>query len=436
MVTSDTGINLEKNVNIHLENKKVSRSFFWFLWVLYVVVYISKSNFSGALASIVSDGVMTKSQTGFIIAMFYIVYAPFQVVGGMIVDKRSPELMIKIGLIGAIISNVFIFFFSENYYVMLAAWTFNGIIQFGIWPGIFKIISSQLLRSDRKMMSYFISFASTAGLIVTYMLGAIVPHWKYSFIIAIVLLILFTVGLHIFEKRLSPYMKWDRREKYEVKNEFNKVDYSLTTKEVFIKSGFFFVVASVLFSTVTTQSQKTFASIMFVENYDNVSSSLGNTLTIVFLIAGLVGTVLAGKFCKSIKNEVMGMAFSFAPAIPMLVVCSFVGGVPIFGMVSCFCVVAVCEAFAALIRTRYTMTFSKFGKSGLASGVLNSAMSISFVIASYIIPLLIEKFGWPISIFMWAMLVVVAVTFLFVSNIKYRKMMNQLTIEEPETQNA
>ena len=436
MSARDSVIDVEKEVNIHLENKKISRNFFWFLWALYVIVYISKSNFNGALASIVSDGVMTKSQTGFIIAMFYIVYAPFQIIGGMIVDKRSPERMIKIGLLGAIVANIIVFFFSDNYYVMLAAWTFNGIIQFGIWPGIFKIISSQLVKEDRKMMSYYISFSTTAGLITTYLLAAIVPHWKYSFIITIVALALFTVGLHLFEKRLSPYMKWDRKEKYEVDNNSSKVNYSLSTKEVLLKSGFFFVVASLIFSTATTQSQKTFASIMFVENYDKVSSSLGNILTIVFLIAGLIGTLLAGKICKSVKNEVLGMAISFGSMIPPLIVCSFVGSVPIFAMVSCFSIVAVAESFSALLRTRYTMTYAKFGKSGMAAGILNSAMAASFVLSSYVVPLLIENFGWHTAIFMWAMFMVIAAILLLISNTKYKKMINQFSTEETRTETA
>ena len=138
-------IDIERDVNIHLENKKVSRRFFWFLWVLYAVVGMTKNCYNGSLANIVSEGVLTKSQT----AMFYFVYTPFQIIGGMVSDRYSPERMIKIGFIGAAVANIVIFF-NQNYYVMLGAWIFNGMIQFGIWPSVFKIVSSQLVRSERK----------------------------------------------------------------------------------------------------------------------------------------------------------------------------------------------------------------------------------------------------------------------------------------------
>lgn len=83
-----------KDVNIHLENKSESRHFFWFIWIMYAVVYMTKSCYSAALADIVRDGVLTKSQTGFISGAFYVVYAPLQILGGIIADKRSPEKLI------------------------------------------------------------------------------------------------------------------------------------------------------------------------------------------------------------------------------------------------------------------------------------------------------------------------------------------------------
>jgi len=139
--TSEIGINIEKNVNIHLENKRLSRGFFVFLWLLYAVACMTKNCFGGALASIVAEGVLTKSQTGFISGMFYLVYAPLQIAGGMVADRVSPEKLIKFGLLGAFIANLVIFF-NQNYYVMLIIWMCNAVVQFGIWPSVFKIVSS------------------------------------------------------------------------------------------------------------------------------------------------------------------------------------------------------------------------------------------------------------------------------------------------------
>ena len=124
---SEIGINIEHDVNIHLENRMESRHFFVFIWLLYAVVMMTKNCFNAALTSIVAEGLLTKSQTGAFTSVFYLVYAPMQVVGGLAVDRYSPERLIKIGLFGAALSNLVIIF-NQNYDVMLAAWAFNGII--------------------------------------------------------------------------------------------------------------------------------------------------------------------------------------------------------------------------------------------------------------------------------------------------------------------
>lgn len=85
-------------VNIHLENRLKSRDFFIFLWLMYSIVCMTKNCFGSAMAQIVSEGVLTKTQTGLISGVFYLVYAPLQVVGGILADKYSPEKLIKIGL--------------------------------------------------------------------------------------------------------------------------------------------------------------------------------------------------------------------------------------------------------------------------------------------------------------------------------------------------
>ncbi len=430
METLQKTVNLDSDVNVHLESKKISRHFFLFVWILYTVICMSKSTFNGALSSIVSEGLLTKSQTGFITAMFYAVYAPLQIIGGMIADKRSPELLIKIGLIGAAISNTVIFF-NQSYTVMLAAWCFNGAVQFGIWPSIFKIISSQLVRSDRKMMSYYISFPATVGLMLSYLLVAVVPHWRYSFLVSAVLLLFFGVGLHIYESHLNPYMKWDRFENIKAENVTMPTSYGV--KGIFLKSGFFFVVVAILFSITVNQSKKSLSSIMFVETYDNVSASLGNILTVVLLVAGLVGTVIAGKLVKHIKNQLLSMALICTVQLPLLFLCSYVGNISITFIVVILCITVVLESIEGLIRTNYTMTFAKYGKSGTAAGILNAAMSASYMLAAYVIPLLVEKLGWRAVIFIWLGMMLLSATLLLIASIKHKIFeKNQTNIQEEE----
>ncbi len=55
----------------YLENEKKSIFLFIFAWVLYAVIYMTKMCYNAAIASIVAEGLFTKSQTGAITAAFW-----------------------------------------------------------------------------------------------------------------------------------------------------------------------------------------------------------------------------------------------------------------------------------------------------------------------------------------------------------------------------
>ena len=118
---------------------------FWFIAFLFSIISMTKNCFGSALAAIVSEGIMKKSQTGLISAAFYMAYGPLQPVGGILADKFNPKKLVSLGVAGAAIANTVIFF-NHNYYVMLCAWFLNGVSQLALYPGLFKPI---MLRNSR-----------------------------------------------------------------------------------------------------------------------------------------------------------------------------------------------------------------------------------------------------------------------------------------------
>ena len=66
----------------YVADHRYSGLLFVLVFMMYSLVYMTKNCYSAAMASIVDAGIMTKSQTGLIAACFYLVYAPFQIIGG------------------------------------------------------------------------------------------------------------------------------------------------------------------------------------------------------------------------------------------------------------------------------------------------------------------------------------------------------------------
>ena len=45
-------LNVERDINLHFENKRVSRHFLLYIFLMYALVYMTKNCFNGALADI------------------------------------------------------------------------------------------------------------------------------------------------------------------------------------------------------------------------------------------------------------------------------------------------------------------------------------------------------------------------------------------------
>lgn len=399
-------------VHMHLENKKVSRNFFWMMWLMYAVVYMTKNCYSAAMASIVNEGVLTKSQTGLISAVFYGVYAPLQILGGVFADKYNPERMIKIGLVGSAIANAVIFL-NQSYYVMLVTWTFNAIIQFALWPSVFKIISSQLEPGYRTKGIYYITLSSTFGLVLSYLTAAFVTKWQHNFLISAVSLAVLAVVFHVADNHVEQYMVPDTTPRMKTQYQ-NTSTTEISTWKLFLKSGFICLILVTGLRTVVANSVKTLSATLLMESYETISPSIGNLLNILIILAGVLGTFVVNQYIypRLIQHEVVASLVLGLIAIVPVFAMSFVGDIPIIAFLSALCVASLILNGEGIIMSRCNAAFAKYGKNGMASGVNNAFSAIAFVVQNYVIVRVADGAGWKTVIYLWIVLLAIASVFL------------------------
>lgn len=387
---------------MHLEDKKKSLWLFWTVFFMYVMVYMTKNCFSAAMASIVDAGVLSKSQTGLITAVFYIVYTPLQVVGGMVADRFKPDLLIKIGLIGGAIANAIIFF-NQNYIVILVTWAFNAIIQFGVWPGVFKIISSQLIPEQRSRAAFYMSFSSTLGLMVAYIVAAVVSRWQDNFLISSVVLFLLTVAFHLITKRVEPYMVPDSAPRgVHTDKPLELARHGMSTGKILLMGGIYFFVAYILLRSTVENGMKTLSSTMLMEAYEQVSDSVGNLLNTLIILSGVLGT-LAVRFGLSriVKDELIGTLLLLALCIPLTVVLHFVGSYNVWIAVIALCIIVAALNGTHYLSLSYNMRFTRYGLTATAAGITNAAGAFGIVIQSYGFTKLAETTSWNFVADVW-----------------------------------
>lgn len=382
---------------MHLEDKKKSRLLFWTVFIMYVLVYMTKSCFSAAMAAIVNEGALTKSQTGLISAVFYIVYAPLQIVGGIVADRCNPERLVKIGLVGAAIANAIIFF-NQHYIVMLVIWTLNAIVQFAVWPSVFKILSSQLAPEHRERAVFFISFSSTLGILIAYLVAAFVRRWQDNFAISSIVLIVSMAALHIVTRRVEPYMVPDTVPRgFHGKRSLDLVQHNMSNAKIFWMGCLYFMTIQLILRCAVENGVKTLSATMLMESYANISPSIGNLLNTLIILSGVVGLLFTRfvLFPRIFKNEMTCTFVLMAVCIPLLIVLRFVGTLNVWVILLCLCIVTALLNGTQYISMSYNMQFAKYGLNGSVAGITNAGGSLGLVLQCYIFPLVAENFGWP-----------------------------------------
>lgn len=351
------------------------------------------------MASIVHEGVLTKSQTGLISAAFYFVYAPLQILGGVFADKYNPAKMIKIGLIGSGIANLVIYC-NQNYYVMLFAWIFNAVIQFALWPALFKIISSQLEREYRIKGIYYITFSSICGLLMAYVVAAIVPRWQYNFAISAVGLFLFGIIFHIACNKVKKHMVPDNQPR---KKEQRMTEANVSTWKLFWGSGFLLMVVVAAMRTIVENGVKTLSATMLMESYEHISPALGNILNTLIIIAGVIGVAVVNGviYPRIIRDEAVATLVLVGVAIIPILVMTLLGKAPVLLVVTSLCVAAAILSGINLIMSRCSAGFVRYGKNGLASGVANAAASVAIMIQSYGTAYVADQAGWKLVVWLF-----------------------------------
>ena len=416
--------NDKKSIRIHLEDDRTSMMFFWFIAILFSLLSMTKNCFSSALAAIVSEGIMKKSQAGLITSAFYLVYGPLQIIGGIFADKYKPDTMVKIGLVGSLISNTIIFL-NHDYYIMLGAWVFNGISQMALYPGMFKMITSQLSPDWRRKGIYYFSFTATVGLMLGYMIAAFVTKWEYNFLISALLSLILFVAFDVTYRRVEKKMVPDEMS-IPQKQQTKKTE-RISSVKLFLTSGFFVLLPMWLLRYMVDNSIKTFTPIMMVESYPGLSVTIGNLLNILILLSALLGMILVRKFLfpRIIRNEVGVVLLMLVLMLPLVVIMKFTGIFDVWIIATAMCVVSALMSGAFLMSSFINGSFSKYEKNGTASGITNSASSIGIVVQSYGFAFIADNFGWGVVTNLYIIGIVLCILFTVIALPLWTRFKNQ-----------
>lgn len=391
----------------YLDNKSLSIVLFASVFLLYSIVYMSKNAFSSAMAAIVEEGFMTKSQTGFINAVFWIIYAPFQIVGGIAADKYSPYKLIIIGLVGAMIANIIIFF-NQSYPVILAAWSFNAAAQFGLWPGVFKIVSTQTAPDVRKSVVFWMMFSTSVGLGFSMLTASFVKHWQQNFLVSTIILFVTIVSFSVVYSFLERKMVVKESADTEMKKEKVK---KAPMMPLMLSSGLSVFLLVTLLRVAVDNGIKMMTPVMLMESYSELPAALATRISSILVIFSALGILIAG-FLKSriTENESKAQIILYALSLPALLLVCFLGRLHYIWILAALSLsVSMMHGAASFGQAYIAVRFEKHGRIGTVSGLLNATASMGNILASYIFAKMAELMPWGTVATSWLMIVFVCI---------------------------
>ena len=394
----------------YLNNAKASILVFIAVLSTYTFISMTKQCFSSAMAFIVEEGIMTKSQTGTIVAVFFLVYGFLQLVGGMLTDRWNPTHFITFSFIGAGLCNLAVYF-NQNFSFVVVVWVLNAIAQFSVWPAVFKICASMLKEEHRATALFLISYSNSLGIVINFAVAALIPHWKINFMISAVGLIAFALIWEILLFFVHPYMeeKMVEAPQKPVHTHHHENQKDVNFVALMAASGMLLFLIVYLTRAIFDNGLKTLVATMINENYDNVTPTVATALSIIILIMGALGPTLGHQiYPRFVKNEITAIILLFAIGTPFGVLLLLTGKVHYWWIVAFLSCFILLMNSTALFTNYISARFNKWGKGATLAGAFNMMSALGIVASNFVFTRVVEAFGWTTTIWSWVVLLVIA----------------------------
>ena len=385
----------------YLESGKKSIGLLVLMCACYALIYMTKNCYTAAMASIVSAEIMTKSQTGLISAVFYLVYAPFQIIGGIAADRFSPKWLITIGVLGAGVCNGLIYFVN-GYVAMIVIWGLNAVVQFGVWPSIFKIITTELMPSHRTAGILFVNLSLSVGLAISYLLATFISDWKDNFLYsAIVLFLIAAVFFFVYTKFEAQMSKFEISA-----SKSTETKRSSGTLPLIIKSGVPLLLILSFAANMITYGIKGLMPVMLVENYKDITPNIASALNLLLVVASPIGLLISAiPFFRRFSVPTVIAIFS-ALCLPFFIVTLWVGSIKIFFIVASLTLVCIISSALTLQFSYISRTFAVFGCVGTLSGLFNCAASLGIMAWNFVFTRVADSHGWGATTKLWLFIMI------------------------------
>lgn len=406
-----------------MENKKESSIkasilMFIVLAILYAIAYVSRSNYSIAVNTMIESNILSNEIKGVVNCVYFITYAVGQIINGYLADRKSPYKMIIIGSLLIFITQILMATLYAPSYLLIIWWAINGFAQAMLWTPIFFIYNNYLNDKTKKAAITTVAISTPAGKILSYLIGGLslnLSGWKMTFISAgcLMLLILITfiiVKLSTNKNIIIP----------DLENKKKSIRH-LTLFKSLISTGIIFIIPSMLMHGLLLNGALEWVPTILQNKY-NLSSDTSSFICTIIPLIGILG-VFISNFCyykifnhNAVYTCLTVMSLSFICSLLMFLTIN----ISIEGLIGAI-IFTILFGFLYTFQLSYNHAsislipshFLSLGLVATVSGFLNAINYAGSAIATYGLSKITDDPNIMIIIFIFSL--IVAIIFIILS---------------------
>ena len=436
-----SNVETEKTIDISEKETKLSSSKWIFLvcWLVYSAAYIARGNFSFARSLMMDEGMIDAGIAGTISAVYFICYASGQIFNGILADRKSPFIMVMIGLSVVVGSNMAMTIGGQPAWLLIVWWGINGLGQSMLWSPVFFIVSNILHSKVKFTAITLISVCTPAGKTSCALLSGLAltsGKWQSVFyaaslVIATVLVLWVAIYLSVKKEIIV------RRPKSSAEGEQGKKE-KAPFGRLIIASGMILALPSLMIHGLFLNGVTEVIPSILTKEY-SLTPSASALLDSIIPVVGVFGVFFCNfiyfKLCK--RNEIkcanILMALNIIPVVIMLVLAfalssgfltSKLGDAVIF-VITYGLIYILQLGFGHAIISLLAMRYAKFGLAATMTGLLNAVNYGGSAIATYGMSYAVESLPLWQTVIIWLGCLVFAFVFLTLAQGRWTRFSKQ-----------
>ena len=369
----------------------------------YMVSYITRINYGAIIAEMEGSLAISKSLLSMAVTGSFIFYGAGQIISGICGDRFSPKKLVTLGLAVSVCMNLLIPVCRDPYQ-MLAVWCINGFAQAFLWPPLVKLMTLLLTEEDYKKTSVKVSWGSSFGTIVVYLLSPLIISafgWKWVFVFSALcgFAMIFVWNLFVPEPKSLPNVgdlpdpapATARRSAWRYRTLFTPLMLG--------------VMLAIVFQGMLRDGVTTWMPSYISETY-RLSTGVSILTGVLLPIFSILCFQLASlTYRKKFNNPMLcaGLIFG-AGTLSAIALFLLTGQGAVWSVLFSAMLTGCMHGVNLILICMIPPFFGKQGNVSTVSGVLNSCTYIGSAVSTYGIALLSEHFDWKYTLLAWLLI--------------------------------